>query len=310
MLIPNNQRKINQYKVPYWAVGMLITFFIISVVYISYLYIDLKQTRANLENLKYVENINNLQAKKISELIDKTKVMEEKISEIEYLDKQVRELVGLEKDEEDFNATEDETIIPVSSAISKEKLAMLPRGGASRYTTKRLEDNLELLDLLIKDVDYLNNIAELQQDNLTELQVDVKEQLAFLAAKPNKWPVKGKITSRFGYRQSPFGTGRREFHDGIDIAASYGTYISAAGDGKVIFSGWQPGFGRVVGISHGYGYTTYYAHNSVNLVKVGDRVQKGDRIARVGTTGRTTGAHVHFSIEYKGKKIDPLTVLK
>ncbi len=302
MLVPHNQKSINQYKIPLWLVGCLILAFFSSVGYATHMYFDLKYTRSDLERLKHVEKINRVQSEKIAELLEKTRIMEETIAEVEELDRQVREMVGLEVEEE----------IEITPSSINDTLALQHRGGGiNRSGTNRYyEDNIELLDVLNKDLEFLKEMAEKQQDNLSQLQVEVSDQLKYLAAKPDKWPVSGRITSKFGYRKSPFGTGRREFHDGLDIAASYGTNIYAAGEGKVIFSGWAPGYGRMVSINHGYGYVSHYAHNSVNLVKQGDYVKKGEKIARIGTSGRSTGPHVHFMIDYNGKRINPLEVLK
>ena len=122
-------------------------------------------------------------------------------------------------------------------------------------------------------------------------------------------PCAGRLTSGFGWRKDPF-TGRRMFHGGIDIAARRGTPIEAAAGGTVVFSGWRRGYGRIVVIDHGDGLKTRYAHNSRNLVAKGDSVGKGQKIALVGKSGRTTGPHVHFEVERKGEKIDPSLFLR
>jgi len=96
-----------------------------------------------------------------------------------------------------------------------------------------------------------------------------------------------------------------EFHSGIDLRAPRNTPIRAAGGGTVTSVGWQGGYGLTVVINHGGGLSTLYAHNSVNLVSVGQRVERGDIIARVGTTGRTTGPHVHFEVHENGVAVDP-----
>lgn len=116
------------------------------------------------------------------------------------------------------------------------------------------------------------------------------------------WPVKGVVYSRFGAR----GASR---HDGIDIAAPEGTAIQAAADGEVIYSGVQRGYGNLVILRHEGGLVTIYAHNRENLVREGDRVRKGQTIAKVGRTGRATGPHVHFEVRRGTKPIDPQTVL-
>lgn len=115
------------------------------------------------------------------------------------------------------------------------------------------------------------------------------------------WPVAGggRITSRYGYRG-------RSFHRGVDIAASTGTTILAADSGTVTYAGWSGAYGILVVIDHGNGYITKYAHNSAVLVSVGSRVQKGQQIARLGSTGNSTGPHLHFEILKNGTNINPL----
>ncbi|MCL2204870.1 MAG: peptidoglycan DD-metalloendopeptidase family protein [Defluviitaleaceae bacterium] len=127
---------------------------------------------------------------------------------------------------------------------------------------------------------------------------------------PTLWPVRAGISSPFGNRRDPFGSGAWQFHSGIDIAAPVGTSIRAAGGGTVTFSGWtSTGLGIVVIIDHGFGIQTLYAHNSVNLVRVGQRVERGDVIARVGTTGSTTGPHVHYEVHINGRAVNPRNFL-
>jgi len=114
------------------------------------------------------------------------------------------------------------------------------------------------------------------------------------------WPVSG------GRISSPFGQRGRSFHAGVDIAAAHGTAILAADSGVVTAAGWNGGFGIMVAIDHGNGTSTLYAHNSSNLVSVGQRVQRGQQIARIGSTGNSTGPHVHFEVHRNGSQVNPL----
>lgn len=116
------------------------------------------------------------------------------------------------------------------------------------------------------------------------------------------WPLKGIITSKFGTRGN-------EYHTGLDIAAPKGTPYKAALDGKVVFSGWKGNYGNLVILDHGDGIQTYYAHNSENLVDVGQAVSKGQVIAKVGSTGRTTGPHLHFEVRRDKEPYNPLLFL-
>ena len=121
------------------------------------------------------------------------------------------------------------------------------------------------------------------------------------------WPVPthSHVSSPFGSRRSPI-SGRNEHHSGIDIPAPAGTRIVAAADGYVRLSGWNGGFGNTVIIDHGNGYSTLYGHNSFNRVVVGQRVTRGQHIADVGTTGLSTGNHLHFEIRRNGVPVNPM----
>jgi murein DD-endopeptidase MepM/ murein hydrolase activator NlpD len=120
-------------------------------------------------------------------------------------------------------------------------------------------------------------------------------------------PVYGRITSRFGSRKHPILGGVRP-HTGVDIAKPHGTYVKASQEGRVTFAGWKGGYGKVVILKHQGGYETVYAHNSSILVRPGQYVSRGQAIARVGSTGLSTGPHVHFEIKKNGRHIDPLTL--
>ncbi|NLW07755.1 MAG: M23 family metallopeptidase, partial [Clostridia bacterium] len=148
-----------------------------------------------------------------------------------------------------------------------------------------------------------------REENLKTLVKEVRAHLDYQAALPSHWPVRGPISSHFGYRVSPFGW-RQEFHDGLDIAAPYGTEVQAAGDGEVIFAGYQAGYGYTIIIDHGYGLTSKYSHNSRNLVKEGEKVTRGQVICRVGSSGRSTGPHLHFGVMLNNQPVDPLDYLE
>jgi hypothetical protein len=120
------------------------------------------------------------------------------------------------------------------------------------------------------------------------------------------WPVRGSISSDYGYR---FIFGETNFHRGIDIPAPTGTAINAAADGVVTFAGERGTYGNLVVLTHANGFQTYYAHCSQLLVHVGETVTQGQPVAAVGSTGRSTGPHVHFEVRYQNDPIDPLLYL-
>ncbi|WP_293175067.1 M23 family metallopeptidase [Oceanithermus sp.] len=156
-----------------------------------------------------------------------------------------------------------------------------------------------------------DRLKALMNDLDGQVEPALQETLAKEAARPTGWPLKvdSYIASGFGTRRNPFGSGY-EFHDGIDLPAWYGTSIYATAPGKVIEAGWSSIFGYYVKIDHGYGYRTLYGHMSKILVKRGERVERGQVIGRVGSTGRSSGPHVHYSVYIWGKAVNPVPYLE
>jgi len=153
-------------------------------------------------------------------------------------------------------------------------------------------------------IDEVRRQIDLRRESQEEIQGILNDQRSLLAAKPVGWPVKGWLTSSFGMRRDPF-NGRRKMHEGLDIAARTGTAVIATADGIVSSVKAEPGYGKVVIVDHGYGYRTIYGHNSQYYVNVGQRVRRGERIAAVGNTGRSTGSHVHYEIRLNGVPVNP-----
>lgn len=164
-----------------------------------------------------------------------------------------------------------------------------------------------------REISRIRAEAEGRLASFQEVAWYVGNQKSLRNATPSIWPTKGSITSLYGYRLSPMAREdgeSGEFHPGVDIANSPDTLIFATADGTVLFSGWSHGYGNLVVIDHGYGLQTVYGHTSKALVKVGDRVQKGQMIAYMGTTGRSTGAHLHYEVRRQGSPVNPMQYLK
>jgi murein DD-endopeptidase MepM/ murein hydrolase activator NlpD len=123
------------------------------------------------------------------------------------------------------------------------------------------------------------------------------------------WPVRGPITSEFGWRVHPILKTKR-YHSGLDIAVPMGTPVAAAASGRVILSGWVGGYGKTVIIDHGGGISSLYGHNSTLLVSVGQDVKAGAIISKAGSTGLSTGPHVHFEVRKNGDVVDPHSWLR
>ena len=158
---------------------------------------------------------------------------------------------------------------------------------------------------LLANLDSLNDEIELREERLDALNALLNDRQLKESMHPAGEPVsEGWISSRFGYRTDPV-SGAREFHGGIDFAGREGVDVAAVGGGIVTWSGKRWGYGNLVEITHGNGYVTRYAHNKKNLVKIGQKVAKDQTIALLGSTGRSTGPHVHFEVLKDGKLVNP-----
>lgn len=157
---------------------------------------------------------------------------------------------------------------------------------------------------LMQEISEVETITEHQNGALKMLLLNLQRKRHLIFSVPIGKPVNGWIASSYGYRISPF-TGQRTMHYGIDIAARVGTPVVSPADGVVIFAGTKSGFGRFLMIAHDHGIVTKYGHNSELFVKSGEHVKRGDPIAAVGSTGRSTGPHLHYEIWVNGKPQNP-----
>ena len=162
----------------------------------------------------------------------------------------------------------------------------------------------QLIDEMHQQADELKLSSARQGEEIRDLLKELLEKQKRVNCTPSIRPVKGRTTSKFGYRRSAF-TNKREYHKGYDIGAPRGTPVVATADGVIKFVGRKGSFGKMVVVDHRYGYTTCYAHVSKIMKNKGDRVKRGDTIALVGNTGRSTGPHVHYEILKKGVAVNP-----
>ena len=159
-------------------------------------------------------------------------------------------------------------------------------------------------DLILQEI-------RVRRGSLEQLVGDMQARKEQIARVPSVWPLAGSaghINSGFGYRRDPF-TRRVRHHDGTDIAAPYGTKVQATAAGVVVFAGYDGDYGRVVRIEHGNGTMTCYAHLARIAVQSGQRIERETLLGTVGTSGRTTGAHLHYEVHVKGKPVDPAKYL-
>ncbi len=157
---------------------------------------------------------------------------------------------------------------------------------------------------LAEKLDKLSAEAVRQEQSLQELQAYFQDQKSLLASTPSVWPVRGLITSDFGVRADPY-TADRVLHAGLDIGGEHGKEVIAPSDGTVVFAGLEGGYGNVLVVDHGYGIKTRYGHLAWFKVKPGEKVKRGQTLAGVGNTGRSTGPHLHYEVRVNGIAQNP-----
>ncbi|MBI5188600.1 MAG: M23 family metallopeptidase [Nitrospirae bacterium] len=169
---------------------------------------------------------------------------------------------------------------------------------------EKVLENIDISNSGSIDIENLKQQIKKTAETLGEIKDYLSQQRDLYMATPKGLPVKGNVTSYYGRREHPR-SGEEDFHAGLDISANPGNPITATADGIVSFSGWNGGNGNLVVIEHGFGYSTFYAHNKMNAVKVGQRVKRGDIIAYVGSTGNSTGPHLHYEVWKNGRPVNP-----
>jgi murein DD-endopeptidase MepM/ murein hydrolase activator NlpD len=169
----------------------------------------------------------------------------------------------------------------------------------------------EIFDYEMYDTDILNTLP-LLEDKTARLEEKFQDLLDYyqkntdlLASTPAIWPAKGYISSYFRYRFDPF-SGKREFHPGIDIVSDFGSKVRCTADGVVRFAKRKGSYGKVVCVKHKFGYETRYGHLSKIVVKENQNVKRGDVIGYLGSTGKSTGPHLHYEVLYNNKNVNPL----
>lgn len=289
MIVPHHGEAVIRLRIPIKAVKAAVAAACVLAVVATGLVVNYRHTvntaTAEKIELARLREITSSQYAQLETLAQKTAALQQDVSRLNMLDSEIRRMVDAEPAE----------------AVSRS-------GGRGRYSGQggiEVKPNIEQLNSL---VDELHATVQIREKSLTDLKQRVAEHNARMAVTPSIWPTNGDITSRFGWRNSPFGWGS-DWHPGIDIANSLGTAIMATADGVVIMSGWFGGYGKCIQIDHGYGIVTLYGHNSQLAVEVGEKVKKGEVIAYMGSTGASTGSHLHYEIRVNGTAVNPANYL-
>lgn len=290
MIIPHTE-KVKRITISRWipkAIIISITAVVIAI-FISF-------NNMSLTNSILQQKYDN----KVLEISSLEKENKDKTDELKKLKTQNMELYGITNEVENKLAEIDK----LQRQLEKMAGIKSPSRGGSigrDIRPEELEPKIEM--------EVLKETLEDKEKELAIFIQDLEERFEYLERVPDLWPAAGRLTSGFGNRRNPFGRGIR-FHQGIDIANSSGTNIKAAAKGIVTFAGNKAGYGKVIIIDHGNEYNSLYGHNRKLLVDVGDEVEKGQVIAKMGSTGRSTGPHLHFEVHKNGNPINPLDILK
>jgi murein DD-endopeptidase MepM/ murein hydrolase activator NlpD len=295
MYIPESESKVVSIRIPQWlpkaiAFGIALLLIVTSSLLYTANSLNDKYSKSK-EEISSLVSINTAQKGEIENLQNDTVQIHQQLEEnIKALD-QIKAIVGIKKSTE--NKEENKAAQPITTDTPKDTS----------------DNSLQQIDQIKTSYKELSTQLMSQRQLIDSSMTSVKKQMAYLNAKPSINPVNTRVTAGYGTRRNPFTNRGSEFHKGMDFAGEIGTPIKATGNGVVIFAGWQSGYGNVVILSHGYGFTTLYGHCSKLLVKKGDKVKKSQVISKMGSTGRSTGPHLHYEVRLNGKIVNPSTYL-
>ena len=277
----------NWFRAGLYTALALLVLTTVSSTYLSQRYFQLIDDEIELTELRRASKIRKIQVAKFAQQV---KSFESEMTRLERFEKKLRVITALEDSPQ---------------AVAKNWGLGGSYGLSSHSLTTSLEHEARsLADKLSNNLGHLTTQAKIQTISFQELDDFFKNQKSLLLATPSIWPTRGWVTSNFGFRKSPF-TGLRERHEGWDIGGRTGSAIRSTADGLVVVAGREHGYGKMVEVDHGYGLVTRYGHNSKNLLKAGARVKRGQIIALVGNTGRSTGPHLHYEVLLNGIPVNP-----
>lgn len=275
----------------------VISVFIMLVFLLGYFYYQLADYRNEAGAFKEYKLHKEEQKTKLQQLLNDNEKMLRDMAEISNLEKKLRRAIIRDLDS---NKLTTESTVPETSNTS----SYTGKGSGKPLDSS---SSIAVLEAQNKNIMYM---LDLTRNSVSELLSEVEGRSGTLAAFPNIWPTDGGlISSNYGGRVDPV-SGGYEYHCGLDIAVDFGAPVYATAAGKVEQAGWNGGYGRFIKISHGNGYETAYGHMSSLIVKEGQKVVKGEIIGFVGSSGYSTGPHVHYEVLADGQNIDPGYVLK
>ena len=296
MVIPERTRRVHKVVVPFFLLKLGVILFSLGTVFLVIIGIDYVHVLGRMAENKRLKGENFKLRQEIQLIRNKVESMETTVERVRNYAKKLQILTG-QGDKSSVELPWGPTEEGDREPALKERRSSLSLPGESTGTSS---------GLLSDRVEKLQNVSLVTETNLNKLQVYMLAQSAIMNATPSLLPINGWVSSNFGYRRHPL-DGSYRLHAGIDIAAESGAPIRAPADGLVIFSGYKEGYGKVVVIDHGYGIRTLFAHNSKLFANQGLRVKRGETIAEVGSTGHSTGPHLHYEVRKNGVPVNPAT---
>jgi murein DD-endopeptidase MepM/ murein hydrolase activator NlpD len=315
VVIPDVNRSVVRLHIPnfiaYAAAAILVALILVSIA-MSYLHMHTRSTTSELKNrLSTVDSqwqqtvdgkdlaIQQLQ-NEVIQLSKQADQMKTNVAEIKKLENDLKSIAGIEEPKQGSSKAAP----PANSSAAPNQ----GQGGPMIPATK--EGILQLGDQAASDMTLLGQEIEQMHSTLSQTKQRIEERQSLLRSTPTIWPTTSQqVTSGFGYRSDPF-THAASFHDGIDIGAAENEPVYATADGKVISAGYDNARGNNIVINHGNGLRTWYMHLNKILVGEGNSVTKGQNIGLLGSTGRSTGPHLHYQIVKNGATIDPKPFLQ
>ncbi len=307
MIVPHAETKVFTFRLSTLAFQAICYGFVCLFLFMMILARSYQTMAANMWELEELRLVNREQREQIEQLVKEARALQERMMILDELDKQVREMMKLESYDADdhsvalssFPGGGSDTGLAVTASMGGIGGGRLPQaGGVGVVSRKAIQDALRARSIL----ESIDREMTVRSQSLHELRRLIAENMSYMAARPSIWPAHGFITSYYGYRFTVYGY---EHHDGIDISGRVGTPIVATADGTVVFAGWNGLYGRTVVIDHGYGWSTLYGHCAKLAVELGDRVKRGEVIGFIGSTGKSTGPHVHFEVRVNGRTVNP-----
>jgi murein DD-endopeptidase MepM/ murein hydrolase activator NlpD len=221
------------------------------------------------------------------------------------VNQRLRLMLGIEPAKEEITNGQGGEDLPLPEPYGKElDEAGAPQTSGQPPSLESRSSESDLTSRIQDSLSWLQSEADLEERTLQGLTQAAESRQAKWNATPSIWPVKGWVTSGFGQRVSPF-TGQVVMHDGLDIGAAANTPVQAPAAGRVVVTGFDPRMGNLVSLDHGFGIETQYGHLGKILVKNGQKIKRGDVIGLVGSTGLSTGPHLHYHVKYNSRSVDP-----